>query len=566
MDSRAKEVVRIGDKMFSDKRTVDSLWQELALNFFPERATFTNERDQGEEFSDHLFSSYPVMARRELANLISTNVRPRDRRWMSIHVDDDELDEGDTERKFLEHLTDIQWRAMYDRQAQLVRATKETDHDFATFGNGVIKHGLNIAGDGLLFRNYHLRDCAWSENAEGVVDNLHRNWCPAARQLKHHFGENKVSKEVKKACEKDPEKTFKCRHVVMPSRLYDYKSKGGKQFPFVSLYVETETETVLEEVGLNHFCYVVPRWQTISGSAYAVSMATGILLPDGRTIQVVMRTLREAGEKYVNPPMIAIGDAIRGDIALYPGGLTTADIEYDERLGEVLRPLTQDKGGYPIGSEIATSLKEDIRSGMLLDKIQLPEIGKAMTAFEVRRRLEEHLRGSQPIFEPLIEEYNDPLCDGVFKDMMDNGAFPVDQMPETLMGRDIKFKFRSPLADLADQAEAEAYMDARDRILVPALQIDPAQIENVDLTEATRDAMRAAGFKAKWMKPKEAVDEKRAADAEQAQAAQAMQDLSSAAQIAEQGGKGIDALMKAGQPNGAQPRQPMPAQRNAAAR
>ena len=32
------------------------------------------------------------------------------------------------------------------------------------------------------------------------------------------------------------------------------------------------------------------------------------------------------------------------------------------------------------------------------------------------------------------------------------------------------------------------------RIIMPAAQIDPAQIENINLTESTRDAMRAAGW------------------------------------------------------------------------
>lgn len=558
MDSRAREVVRIGDKLFSDKRTVDSLWQEIALNFFPERADFTSSRMEGDEFADHLFSSYPVMARRELGNMLSEFLRPD--KFFAIHVDDEDLDASETERAFLERLTDIQWRAMSDPSANFVTAMTQHDHDFAAFGNAVVKFGLNIAGDGLLFRNYHLRDTAWSENGEGKVDNLHRDWKPSARQLKHHFPKT-ISKDVLKACEKDPEKRFCCRHVVMPSRLYNYKNKAGKEFPFVSLYVETESETVLEETGLGYFDYIVPRWQTISGSAYAVSMATSVLLPDGRTLQVVMRTLREAGEKYVNPPMIAISDAIRGDIALYPGGVTTADVEYDERLGEVLRPLSQDRGGFPIADEIATSLKEDIRNGFMLDKIQLPEASREMTATEVRRRIQEHIRAAAPISKPIQKESNHPLCSGVFDLLMENGAFPLDEMPESLQGRDIKFKFRSPLDELAEQNEAELYLDNRDRILVPAMQIDPSLAEIVDLHESTRDALRSAGWKAKWFKPKEAVEEKRAADAEQAQAAQVMQELAQAGQIAEQGGKGIEALTR-GLTGGAAPQpagRPQPA-------
>ena len=89
---RAREVLRIGDAMFSDKEQLNSLWQELALNFYPERADFTTRRDYGEEYSDHLFSSYPVLARRELGNMLSEFLRPE--KWFSIHVNDDAIDES----------------------------------------------------------------------------------------------------------------------------------------------------------------------------------------------------------------------------------------------------------------------------------------------------------------------------------------------------------------------------------------------------------------------------------------------------------------------------------------
>jgi hypothetical protein len=547
MEQRARDVIKIGDKLFDDKRQLDSLWQEIALNFYPERADFTEKRNVGDEFSDHLFSSYPVLARRELGNMLASSLRPRSQKWFSIHIDDEELDARDDVRRFLEKLSSIQWRAMYDDDAGLVESCSKADHDFAAFGNAVLKFGPNLNADGLLFQNFHLRDNAWSINASGKVDCNHRNWCPTARQLIAHFG-NKCSKEVQKAMEKDPEKTFECRHVVLPSRLYDYKSEKGREFPFVSLYVEKQSETVLEEVGLNYFCYVIPRWHTVAGSQYGVSMATSIALPDGRTLQVVTRTIREAGEKYVDPPMLSFHDAIRGDYNLFAGGITTADVEYDERLGEVLRPLTMDKGGFPIGAEIAAALRQDVRESFFLDKIQLPETSKDMTAFEVRRRIEEHIRAASPIFEPIEHQYNAPLCDGVFQVLKDYSVFPFQEMPEELEGKETQFTFRSPLADFADQRDAEIYVDGLTRILLPAAQIDPSQIENVDLTQSTRDALRASGFKSKWLKPVEAVKQRQMQLQKEMEMQKNMAAIGNVAQIAETGGNAAKSINEAATP------------------
>jgi hypothetical protein len=541
MKTRMRELLSIGDAMFSKRRVVDDLWQELALNFYPERADFTTVRNEGDEYSDHLYSSYPIIARRELGNLLSANLRPQSNKWFSTHITDSDLDEQSEESQFLEQMRDIQWRAMYEASTGFVRATKQADHDYATFGNAVIFVGPNSQVNGLLYRNYHLRDCAWSENSDGIVDCMYRKWKPTARQLKGMFGEN-VSKDVHKACEKEPEKTFDCYHIVVPSRIYEYEGRTGRKFPYVSIYIECTAEHVLEEVGIGYFPYVVPRWMTVSGSVYGRSMATAVALPDGRTTQVVMRTIREAGEKFVDPPMIAIADAIRGDIPLYAGGITIADMEYDERLGEVLRPITQQSGNMPVGFEIASALREDIRSAFFLDKIQLPDAGTDMTAFEVRRRLEEHIRGASPIFEPVEKDYNAPLCDLTFQVLMTHGAFPLDRMPDSLRGADIKFSFRSPLADMAEQSEAATFVDVLTRIIMPAAQIDPAQIENVNLTESTRDAMRAAGWKAKWFNPAQAVEQKRAELAQQQQMMAEMQTAASVGQLAEQGGKAGQAI------------------------
>lgn len=534
----------MGDASFN-RGNLNALWQELALNFDPERAQFTEKRYEGEEFADHLSSSYPVLAHRELSNMLDEFLFPND--FFSIHVDDEDMDEDDENRRYLEYITNIQMKAMMDPIADLITARGETSRDFITFGNGVIEFGKDSEGEALLFKNHPLWNSAWSKNANGKTDCFHLNWNPTARQLKQQFG-NRVSKEVERALEKDPEKEFACRRAVLPARLYDYKSKMGRRYPFVSLYIERDTQTVLEEVGQTYFPYIVPRWRPGASAKCAVgtSMVTDVALPDGRNIQVVMRTLREAGESYVNPPLIAIGDAIRNDIALYPGGITIADIEYDERLGEVLRPITQNSSGFPIGLDIATALKEDIRNAFFLDKIQLPEITHQMTATEVRRRIQEHIRAASPISKPIQKEYLHPLCDGVFQLLMTEGAFPVEHMPEALQERDIKFKFRSPLDELAEQNEADVFIDVRDTILLPSAQFDPSLMEIADLEKSTRDAMRAKGWKADWFKPKEAVMDRRAQMEQEAQAAKMMEEIGAAGQVAEQAGRGIDAVATAG--------------------
>ena len=544
-DSRAKFAVKIGDALFSQKQIVDNLHQEIAENFYPERADFTTERTIGDEFAEHLYTSYPVIARRELGNMMSSSLRRADTQWVSIHAKQKEVDKERDARAFLEFLSDVHFNILYQRGSNFVRATKEGDHDYAAFGNAVPQISPNLRGDGLLFRDHHLRDCAWSENSESKIDAMHRNWKPTARQLERLFPKT-ISNDVKRALTKDPEHVFKCRHIVLPSRLYKKTGKFGREFPFVSLYIECETETVLEEVGQNYFGYPVARWQTVSGSQYATSMATSVMLPDGRTMQAIVRTLREAGEKFVDPPMIAFGDAIRGDMALYAGGVTIADVEYNEKSGEVLRPLNQDRSGIPIGFDLADALKADIASGFFLDKMSLPEVSVEMTAFEVRRRIQEQLRSSTPIFEPINEGYSEPLNEEAFNVANSMGLYPLDDMPDSLDGEELSWKFRSPLAELAEQEEAEIFLDTMTRFAIPMRDLDPAQLERLDIESGFKDAIMANGWKAKWTRSDDEFAQRTEQMRQQAAQQQEMETAAVAAEIAQTGGQAAKTLSEAG--------------------
>jgi hypothetical protein len=244
--------------------------------------------------------------------------------------------------------------------------------------------------------------------------------------------------------------------------------------------------------------------------------------------------------------MIGVEGALRSDIALFPGGITFADIEYDERLGQVLRPVAQDRSGMPIGLEIAQALREDLSSAFFLDKIKLPEVGPDMTATEVRRRIEEHVRAASPLFEPLEQEYNTPLCELAFQILREGGAFgPAEVMPETLRGSDIQFTFRSPVSDMADQSDAAIFVEGLASVIQPAAQFDPAQLENIDMTEGVRDSLRGLGWKSHWLKDKAAVEARRADLEREATMQKGMGALQQAAALAEQGGKGAQAIIEA---------------------
>lgn len=498
---------QMSEQLFTKRSSLVSLWQEVAENFYPERADFTTKRSLGTDFADNLTTSYPLIARRELGNSFSFMLRPTEKSWFHLAVKDEMADEFGAEIQDPEAKAWLQWagkvqrKAMYDRNSQFIRATKEGDHDFAAFGQCAISVELNKTRTGLLYRCWHLRDLAWAENEEGQIGTVVRKWKPTVRDLVRIFGASKVHEETRRAAELTPFTEADCRHIVVESDMMD----GEWKTPYVSIYYDAEHFMALEKVGVYSPIYVIPRWQTVSGSQYAYSPATVAALPDARLLQAMTYTLLEAGEKHTNPPLIAVQEAIRSDISIYAGGITWVDAAYDEKLGEVLRPLTQDKSGMPLGMEMARDTRFMISEAFYLNKLTLPQRAPEMTAYEVGQRIQQYIRDALPLFEPMETEYNGAICEETFSLLLRSGAFgsPFD-LPKALQGANIQFRFESPLHEAIEREKGNRFIEAQ-QYIAGSIQLDPSTALIVDSKAALRDVLDAIGVPAAWVNSEDEV-------------------------------------------------------------
>lgn len=533
----AKELIKRGDQLLNKRTSLLSLHQEIAENFYPERADFTVNRNLGNTFADNLMTSYPIIARRDLGNSLGSMLRPSSKEWMHITTDREDREDNQAKR-WLEWATGIQRRAMYDRRAMFTRATKEGDHDFASFGQCAISISYNRDYTGLLYRTWHLRDVAWCENADGEIDEVHRKWKPTARVLNALF-KGAVHQKVKESSDKTPYREVDCRHIVVPADTYNSEKKFNA--PYVSIFVDVENNHIMEETGSQHKVYCIPRFQTVSGSQYAYSPATVAALPDARLIQDMTRVLLEAGEKATNPPMIAVEESVRSDVNIYAGGITWVDSEYDERTGGALRAIDQRINGIPLGMEMREETRHMIAEAFYLNTLNLPQMTGGATAFEIGQRVQEYIRNALPLFEPMEDSYNGALCEMSFDLLLNAGAFgSMQDLPQSLRGADIRFRFESPLQEAIARQDSQRFLEAKN-LLAQAAEVDPGVVVNLDIHRSFRDALEGAGVPARWMREEDAVNallqEQEAAKQVQAdmamteQAAQTAEQVAMAAQV-----------------------------------
>lgn len=510
-----KGLYEVAVHLFAKRMPLVSLWQETADNFYPERADFTLRRSVGTDFAANLMSSYPVMCRRDLGNAFGAMLRPTAKPW--FHMKRRFVDEEDSEIKVqLQMFEDAMRKAMYDPIAMMNRATKEGDHDFAAFGQCAIsvevvdnpRHGQH-----LLYRCWHLRDIVWQEDETGNIAYRFRKWKPTVKQAIRTFKDH--SRKWDDIARKEPFAEVECMHMVIEADLFDAEQTGKPRW---SIWYDPTNDHILEKTPIWGRHYIIPRWQTVSNSQYSYSPASIAALPDSRLIQAMTFTLLEAGEKATTPPMVATKDVVRSDVNLFAGGITWVDQEYDERLGEALRPMTQDFRGFDHGVQMAADVRQLIHKAFFLDTLTMPQRAPEMTAYEVGQRVQEYIRNALPIFEPLEAEYNFALCDETFDLMLRHNSFgsPAN-WPKELQGAEVDFTFESPLHDAIGEQKGHKIMEVG-QLLAQAASLDPGAVLLLDAKSALRDALDGIQTPAKWLRSTEDVEKMERQQAQQVDA------------------------------------------------
>lgn len=520
----AKQLKDLSAEIFKKHEPMMSLYQTLADHFYPERADFTETRNIGTELADMLVESYPILVRRDLGDSLSAMLRDGD--WFNIGISGEPDEDG---KLWLQWATGRLKRLMGKRSANFTRATKEGDHDFVTFGSTVISVEVNKKASGLLYRAWHLRDCSWFDDETGQVAGVVRKWKPSLTEMVSYFGDA-VHKNITEQVKDTPFKEGDVRHLVIPSSMYGDKTIT-EQFPYVSCFIDIVNDHIIEMKGVNNKQYVVPRFKTIPGHPFAYSPATVIGLPDARSVQQMQHTLLEAAERYTRPPIIATAKVIRGDVDLSADGITWVDDEYDERLGAALRPIAQDRGGFPIGLEMKSNIIETLRSAFYANKISLPDTDRDMTAYEFSERMKQYRRENLPLFEPIETEYNGQLCELSFEVAQAAGFLGSPQdIPESLQDRNVVFTFISPLT-VTEEEKTATQFDQVVAMTTRAKELDPNVVMNVNLDASLRDAMTGTGAPEHWKRAEEEVEQgrKAAAAAQMAQLAGEQQQLAQSA-------------------------------------
>lgn len=508
------------------------LWQRLADVFDPEAGGFATALIPGRRAAQALFDSTPQQASRGLATAIDGLLKPSTSQWFWLESGDAVLDDRYDVKLWLDDVRDRMWRAIYSPTAGFIQASGAVDRSLAVFGLGYLWISETRKHDDLMFRALSLTDVAFEESADGQIDSVDICRRMTARQAEQKWGRDNLGPKVIQALEANEQskqdQLFEFVQCIMPRDEYDPRVKTSINKPFASVIVCVEDETVVEESGYDELPLAIPRWEVSPGEIYPRSPGM-VALADGRTLQAMGRTILTGAQRAVDPPTWVSDDAVLSAVRTWPGGLTvvSADAVRDTN-GHPIGQLDM-AGNLPIGREMQQDVRGQVEAAFFKNVFNLPIETHEMTATEVMQRKEEFLRTIGPTLGQLESNYIGAIVTRVFGIMMRALAFPP--APPVLQGRQVQFRFMSPIQQARKQIEA-AGMSAAFQFAGPLIQAQPDIIDNFNGDEIVRDLPDIFALPNKWLRSTDDVAAMRKGRAQVQQIQETMDGTAQAANIA----------------------------------
>lgn len=392
---------------------------------------------------------------------------------------------------------------------------------------------------GFVFQTWPIGECfIASTRQDYIVDTIFRVYELSAATLMHDYGEHKLPVSVVEAAKNTPDRKFKVLWAIEPREGYkppiDDRPQLPKKMQFASYHVIIEEKVIIKESGYNEFPCSVARYRRIPGSVYG-SGAMSTALPDTKQLQIMQRDFSRALQMAALGLYAGKDDGVfnPSTMVIAPGKIVT--VNEPENFKRI-----DDSRAVPMLDQAIEKMQGTIRRKLLAD-MMTPQYGQPMTAAETYARVDQVRQQIGPLYGRIQSEFLIPLLDRLVG--IAYRAQVLGEAPEDLQGRNLSFKFVSPLARaqrLEEVGSLERYMAA-----LPAMyEVNHEVVDNLDMDKAAQFMAQGLGVSASVMRTEDQLKAYREqkAQAQQQQAAQE-QEAVAAQQMGGAVAKGLEAQM-----------------------
>jgi hypothetical protein len=536
-------VIRRFETARGNRGNWEDTWQQIADRVLPSMADFNTQRSDGARRTEHMFDATAALAAQKANAVVSTFVWPSNQRYQKLSTGNPDLDKIHSVAVWLDAATDWLFQARYSPRGAFEAQMGESSLQGFVFGTGnlYVDEGWAVDPNSrmrrpfLRYKSLHLAQTIIMENDAGIVDTVFRWWSWSLRQL-HSWIEKQKAQGFKVAdmptqlaarLQRYPDEQVEVAHVVMPREDYDPERVGHAGMPWASCYFLTGQKVALQEGGFNTWPFGTMRYMTSPGEVYGRSPAW-MALSDIKVLNAMKKTVIQAGQKIVDPPLLLSEDGVLGAFSMVPGALNFGGINSQgQRMVEPL--LTGAK--VEIGMDMMDKEREIIASAFLLDVFRVLVEHPNMTATQTLELMQERAVQLAPIGGRLETECLGPITERELDLGARSGQLPP--MPPEMIeaAGEYRIEYTSPMRQAMRASEGIAITRTLEAAL-PMAEADPSVLDAFKLPEMALGLAEINGVPAKYLNDAQAISdakEQRAQQAEMQQLVEAAPAVSSAA-------------------------------------
>lgn len=509
------ELMRLHAQLASRRYNFESLWQRVADLIWTASATFQRAgATEGERRDQFQFDSTGALALDRGASALESMLTPQTQRWHGLKPVDKELRKDLDIQRYCEDVTDILFAARYSARAGFNSAVSEHFRQLLAYGTSPV-FVEDALGAGLRYQCQHLNEIYIASNFQGMIDTVHRKFEFTARQALQKFGPDALMGEYRKLAERNAEQPVTFVHCVSPAEDYDPTSRDRKRMPIQSCYVDVKMQEKVQEGGYFTMPYIVSRFTTSPREVYGRSPAITVL-STLNSVNEMQKTLLRAGQKAVDPPLMAVDDDELRGYNLRAGAINYGAL--DSQGNERVKPMATG-ANLPLGLEMVQAERDVINNAFFVTLFQILVENPQMTATEALIRAQEKGELLAPALGRQQSDFLGPLITRELDVLNRAGRLP--DMPDVLAeaGGFVDIEYTSPLNILQRAGDGVAILRTIEA-LTPIAQYDPKVFAVLNFARMGRKIAEINGTPADCLNSEEEVANNEAMAAQSEQAAQ----------------------------------------------
>jgi hypothetical protein len=493
-------------------------WRECAELMLPRQDDFFGKRQPGEKRTQKIFDSTAMYAVDRGAGVMESILTPRTQIWHKLKPKGMEAQEGGPIGEWYDALNQALFDRRYSPKAAFASNAHEAYMSLLVFGTAAI-YIASAPGAPLWYRNCHLSEIYFAEDAYGRVDTVYRKYTMTARQVMQAFPEDRIPAKVKDLADKKPDTAeIVVLHCTSPNPDPVPGREDASGMPWKSVYVLPEHHVIVDEGGYWSFPWAIPRYVTAPREIFGRSPGMAIL-PDAKMLNEAAKS-RAKSWHYANDPSLLIADdGVLSPVNVRPGALIAGGVDENGRPRIV--PL-QNGARLDIDEAMTEQIRAGIRAAFLIDIIQVLNDKPNMTAYEAGIRAQEKGQIMAPVMGRQHSEFLGPLIEREI-DLLARANLLPPVPPELLeMGGEYEIEYLSPLSTAA-RAEPSLALQRSFMQAAPFIELDPTAGDWIDAEDAVKTIMLGNGSPNSAIRGAEAVDAIRQQRAQQQAMQMAMQ-------------------------------------------